>query len=56
MRGSIGRPAKIVTPVPHIREPAKGETKALSEAAKFRLKVFGWYRNTPPGFPLSGTA
>jgi hypothetical protein len=25
---------------PHMRELAKGERKALSEAAKFRLKVF----------------
>jgi hypothetical protein len=39
-----------------MRELARGETKALSETAKFRLKVFDWYWNTPPGFSLSGTA
>jgi hypothetical protein len=31
MRGSIGCPTRIVTPVPHMREPAKGERKALSQ-------------------------
>jgi hypothetical protein len=35
-----GCPAGIVTPVPHMRELARGETKALLEKAKFRLKVF----------------
>jgi transposase len=37
-----------------MREPAKGERKALSEKAKFRLKVFGCYRNEPPRFSLTG--
>jgi hypothetical protein len=37
-----------------MREPAKGAAKELSEKAKFRLKVFDWYRNTPPRFSLSG--
>ncbi|MDR2471015.1 MAG: hypothetical protein LBD09_02760, partial [Treponema sp.] len=37
-----------------MRELAKGETKALSEAAKFRLKVFDWYRNESPRFSLTG--
>jgi hypothetical protein len=45
---------RIVTPVPHMREPARGERKALSEAAKFRLKVFDWYRNSSPRFSLAG--
>jgi hypothetical protein len=39
-----------------MRELAKGETKELSGKALFRLKVFVWYRNTPPGFSLSRTA
>jgi hypothetical protein len=37
-----------------MREPAKGERKALSEKANFRLKVFDWYRNEPPRFSLAG--
>jgi transposase InsO family protein len=37
-----------------MREPARGERKALSEKAKFRLKVFDWYRNSSPRFSLSG--
>jgi hypothetical protein len=37
-----------------MRELAKEERKALSEAAKFRLKVFDWYRNSSPRFSLAG--
>jgi hypothetical protein len=37
-----------------MREPAKGERKALPEKAKFRLKVFDWYRNESPRFSLTG--
>jgi hypothetical protein len=47
-------PTRIVTPVPHMRELARGERKALSEKAKFRLKVFDWYRNTSLRFSLAG--
>jgi hypothetical protein len=36
-----------------MRELAKGETKELSEKARFRLKVFDWYRNSSPRFSLS---
>jgi hypothetical protein len=39
-----------------MRELARETGRELSEKAKFRLKVFDWYRNTPPGFSLSGTA
>jgi hypothetical protein len=56
MRGKIGCPAKIITPVPHIRELAKGETKELSEKAKFRLKVFDWYYHKSALYSLSGLA
>jgi hypothetical protein len=39
-----------------MREPARGESKALSEKAKFRLQVFDWYHNESPQFSLSGLA
>jgi transposase len=54
MKGSIGCPARIVTPAPHMREPARGTERELSEQAKFRLKVFDWYRNSSPCFSFSG--
>ncbi|MDR0456796.1 MAG: hypothetical protein LBH20_08965, partial [Treponema sp.] len=43
MKGKIGCPTRIIPPVLLMRELAKGETKELSEKAKFRLKVFDWY-------------
>ncbi|MDR0472906.1 MAG: hypothetical protein LBH43_04465 [Treponema sp.] len=54
MKGKIGCPTKIITPVPHMREPAKGGTKELSQKAKFRLKVFDWYYHNPALYSLSG--
>jgi hypothetical protein len=36
-----------------MREPARGTSRELSEKAKFRLKVSGWYRDTPARFSLS---
>jgi hypothetical protein len=37
-----------------MRELARGEITALSEKAKFRLKVFDWYRNTSARFSPAG--
>ena len=54
MKGSIGCPAKMITRVPRMRELSRGTGRELSEKARFRLKVFDWYRNTAPRFSLSG--
>jgi hypothetical protein len=54
MRGRIGCPTRIITPIPHVREPAKGETKKLPQKAKFRLKVFDWYYHKSALHSLSG--
>ena len=54
MRGSIGCPTRIITPIPHMRELAKGERKELSREAKFRLKVFDWYYHTSARYSLKG--
>jgi transposase len=54
MRGRIGCPTRIITPVPHMQELAKGETKELSQKAKFRLKVFDWYYHKSALYSLSG--
>jgi transposase len=44
----------MVTPVPYLRELARGTGRELSEKAKFRLKVFDWYRNTSARFSPAG--
>jgi hypothetical protein len=43
MKGSIGRPAQIVTVIPHLRQMPRLSTTELSTKAKFRLEVFDWY-------------
>jgi hypothetical protein len=40
MKGSIGCPTRIVTPVLHMGELVRMESGELSERAKFRLKIF----------------
>ncbi|GMO14616.1 MAG: hypothetical protein Pg6A_00190 [Termitinemataceae bacterium] len=54
MKGKIGCPSRIVTPVPHLRELAKKETKYLSEKAKLRLKIFDYYYQISSQYSLSG--
>jgi hypothetical protein len=56
MKGRTGCPTGIITPIPHMRELARGETKELSEKARFRLKVFDWYYRKPALYSLSGQA
>jgi hypothetical protein len=56
VKGKIGCPTRIVTPVPYTREMFRGAAKELSKDAKFRLKVPGRYfkhsaRFSPAGKP-----
>jgi hypothetical protein len=43
VKGKIGCPTRIVTPIPYMREMFGGAAKELSKDAKFRLKVPDWY-------------
>ena len=54
MKGGIGCPTRIVTPVPPMRELAKGETKELSEKAKLRLKILEYYYRDSARFSAKG--
>jgi transposase len=54
MQGKIGCPARIVTPVPYMREPAKGAARELPEKAKFRLKIFDRYFRESLRFSQTG--
>jgi len=54
MKGRIGCPTRIITAIPRMKELARGQSKDLSDKAKFRLQVLDWYRNNSPRFSLSG--
>jgi putative transposase len=54
MKGSIGCPTKIVTPIPHMRYLADRSQGELSKKAKFRLEVLDWYRLKSGQYSRSG--
>jgi len=54
MKGSIGCPTRIVTRLSRQREPAKHGPVELSDKAKHRLEVPGWYFKKSARFSVSG--